>query len=85
LCLVSILGAWLKRMTIVMWSVDLKDFRLEHADEISAQLASNPISNGDIILYHGHSPAALAALPKVIESALDQGRQAVTVSEMQGL
>jgi peptidoglycan/xylan/chitin deacetylase (PgdA/CDA1 family) len=82
LCLPSILGAWLKRMTVVMCSRDLKDFRAEHPDEIRTQLAADPISNGDIILYHGHNPAALGALPKVIECALGQGRRAVTVSEM---
>jgi sugar transferase (PEP-CTERM/EpsH1 system associated) len=82
LCLTSILGAWLRRMTVVMCSRDLKDFRAEDPDEINTQLAADPISNGDIILYHGHNPAALNALPKVIECALGQGRRAVTVSEM---
>jgi glycosyltransferase involved in cell wall biosynthesis/peptidoglycan/xylan/chitin deacetylase (PgdA/CDA1 family) len=82
LCLASILGAWLKRMTIVMWSIDLKDFRANDQNEVIAALTVRPMGPGDIVLYHGDNMAALAALPTVIESALQRGRKIVPVSRM---
>jgi peptidoglycan/xylan/chitin deacetylase (PgdA/CDA1 family) len=82
LCLVTLIGAWIRRMTIVMWSVDLKDYRANQTDEIAERLTETPIEPGDIVLYHGHNPAALAALPQVLEAALTGGRRAVSVSVM---
>jgi glycosyltransferase involved in cell wall biosynthesis/peptidoglycan/xylan/chitin deacetylase (PgdA/CDA1 family) len=82
LCFSSLLGAWLKRMTIAMWSVDLKDCLANRAEEIAAAVAARPIRHGDIVLYHGDSPAALAALPAVLEAALRDGYKAVPVSQM---
>jgi glycosyltransferase involved in cell wall biosynthesis len=82
LCLSSLLGAWLKCMTIAMWSVDLKDCLANRAEEIAAAVATRPIRPGDIVLYHGDSPAALAALPAVLEAALRNGYKAVPVSQM---
>jgi len=82
LCLASLLGAWLKGMTIAMWSVDLKDCVATCAEDIVAAVATRPIRHGDIVLYHGDSPAALVALPAVLEAALRDGYKAVTVSQM---
>jgi hypothetical protein len=65
-----------------MWSVDLKDCLAARAEEIVAAVATRPICPGDIVLYHGDSPAALAALPAVLEAALRDGYKAVLVSQM---
>jgi glycosyltransferase involved in cell wall biosynthesis/peptidoglycan/xylan/chitin deacetylase (PgdA/CDA1 family) len=78
--LATLAAPWLKKMTVVMWSVDLKDFRAETALEIRAALSGRTIRSGEIILYHGRSAASLEALPYVIEAALDGGRKAVPVS-----
>jgi peptidoglycan/xylan/chitin deacetylase (PgdA/CDA1 family) len=82
LCLSSLLGAWLEGMTIAMWSVDLKDCLAIRTEEIEAAVATLSIRHGDIILYHGDNPAALAALPAVLEAALRDGYKAVPVSQM---
>jgi peptidoglycan/xylan/chitin deacetylase (PgdA/CDA1 family) len=64
-----------------MWNVDLKDYRAS-TGEVERQLALTSISSGDIILYHGINEAALTALPRVIEAAQGNGREAVTISEL---
>ena len=81
LSLRSLLPAWASGQQVVMWNVDLKDYRAS-AGDVEAQLNQISLSPGDIILYHGISEPALRALPRVIEAALGKGREAVTVSEL---
>jgi nucleoside-diphosphate-sugar epimerase/peptidoglycan/xylan/chitin deacetylase (PgdA/CDA1 family) len=80
LSLRSLIPAWAAGQHVVMWNVDLKDYRASTGD-VEAQLDRTSFSSGDIILYHGTSEAALKALPCVIKAALDKGREAVTISE----
>ena len=84
LSLGSLAAAWRKGMTVVMWSVDLKDFRAKAPGEIATALRLNPIRSGDIVLYHGTNGAALEALPLVLEQALNGSRKAVCVSQVGG-
>ncbi|HEX8984156.1 MAG TPA: glycosyltransferase [Bryobacteraceae bacterium] len=85
LSLGSLAAAWRKGMTVVMWSVDLKDFRAQSSGEIAESLRQNPIQPGDIVLYHGISGPALEALPLVLAQALTGRCQAVPVSQVGGL
>jgi hypothetical protein len=64
-----------------MWNVDLKDYRAA-AGEVESQLDRTSFSSGDIILYHGTSEPALKALPHVIEAALGNDREAVTITDL---
>ncbi len=77
----SLIPAWADGQRVVMWSVDLKDYRAQ-AGEVEGKLAVTSLSSGDIILYHGVSTASFKALPCVIEAALDKGRKAVTISDI---
>jgi nucleoside-diphosphate-sugar epimerase/peptidoglycan/xylan/chitin deacetylase (PgdA/CDA1 family) len=81
LSLRSLIPAWAAGLQVVMWNVDLKDYRAA-AGEVEAQLARTNFSSGDIILYHGTSEPALKALPSVIETARGKNRKAVTISEL---
>lgn len=81
LSLRSLLPAWAAGQHVVMWNVDLKDYRAS-TGEVEAQVKRAPFTSGDIILYHGVNKAALKALPRVINSALEKGREAVTISEI---
>jgi nucleoside-diphosphate-sugar epimerase/peptidoglycan/xylan/chitin deacetylase (PgdA/CDA1 family) len=81
LSLRSLIPAWAAGQQVVMWNVDLKDYRAS-AGEVEAQLDRTSISSGDIVLYHGINEAALTALPIVIKELLDKGREAVTVSHL---
>ena len=81
LSLRSLIPAWAAGQSVVMWNVDLKDYRAS-AGDVEAQLDRTSFSSGDIILYHGTNEAALNALPRVIEAALNKGREAVTISQI---
>jgi hypothetical protein len=82
LCRTSILTAWLRKLTLVMWTVDLKDFEATDVQSIQDRLAARPLRAGDIVLYHGHNPVALEALPHVIAAAADAGLTPVPVSQV---
>jgi nucleoside-diphosphate-sugar epimerase/peptidoglycan/xylan/chitin deacetylase (PgdA/CDA1 family) len=81
LSLRSLIPAWLAGQRVVMWNVDLKDYRAASGD-VEAQLERTNFTSGDIILYHGINEPALKALPRVIEAALGRLRKAVTISEL---
>ena len=80
LSLRSLIPAWAVGQHVVMWNVDLKDFRASEG-EVEARVDRTSFSSGDIILYHGINEAALKALPHVIKAALGKRREAVTISE----
>jgi nucleoside-diphosphate-sugar epimerase/peptidoglycan/xylan/chitin deacetylase (PgdA/CDA1 family) len=81
LSLRSLIPAWAAGQQVVMWNVDLKDYRASVGD-VEAQLDRTSFSSGDIVLYHGINEAALTALPCVIKAVLDHGREAVTISQL---
>jgi peptidoglycan/xylan/chitin deacetylase (PgdA/CDA1 family) len=81
LSLRSLIPAWAAGQQVVMWNVDLKDYRASSGD-VEAQLDRTSFACGDIILYHGINAPALKALPRVIEAALGKNREAVTISEL---
>jgi glycosyltransferase involved in cell wall biosynthesis/peptidoglycan/xylan/chitin deacetylase (PgdA/CDA1 family) len=78
----SLLAGRRRGLTLVMWNVDLKDFRATAPDDILARLRSRPLTAGDIVLYHGHNEAALAALPGLIAAAAAAGLATVPVSQL---
>jgi glycosyltransferase involved in cell wall biosynthesis len=82
LCLQTLIGAWLRSLTTVMWTADFKDFSATSADEIKTALEARPLSAGDIVLYHGHTPAALEALPHILDFTIRHGYRPVPVSEL---
>jgi nucleoside-diphosphate-sugar epimerase/peptidoglycan/xylan/chitin deacetylase (PgdA/CDA1 family) len=81
LSLRSLIPAWAAGQQVVMWNVDLKDYRAASGD-VEAQLDRTCFTSGDIILYHGINEPALKALPRVIEAARENGRKAVTISQL---
>ena len=81
LSLRSLLPAWAAGQQVVMWNVDLKDYRAA-TGEVETQLSQTVFTSGDIILYHGTSEPSLKALPAVIETARGKNRKAVTISEL---
>lgn len=82
LCLGSILGAWVARLTCVMWNVDLKDFQAESPGEILAALQCQSLQSGDVLLYHGTNPSAIKALPDILDVLVRQDMHPVHISKM---
>jgi peptidoglycan/xylan/chitin deacetylase (PgdA/CDA1 family) len=81
LSLKTLLSAWSMGLTVVLWSVDLRDYAGVSSDEMLQNLDIANISDGDIILYHATNHAAVAALPAVLERAIDGCRRGVAVSQ----
>jgi peptidoglycan/xylan/chitin deacetylase (PgdA/CDA1 family) len=81
LSLRSLIPAWSAGQQVVMWNVDLKDYRAS-TGEVEAQLDRTSFESGDIILYHGINEPALKALPRVVEAARGKNREAVTISNL---
>jgi nucleoside-diphosphate-sugar epimerase/peptidoglycan/xylan/chitin deacetylase (PgdA/CDA1 family) len=81
LSLRSLIPAWAVGQQVVMWNVDLRDYRAA-AGEVEARVDRTKFGSGDIILYHGINEPALKALPRVIDAALGKNREAVTISEL---
>ncbi len=78
----SLMLAWSMGLTVVMASVDLKDYAATSASDVVRNLATTNIGDGDIVLYHAINDAAVAALPTVLEAATRGGRRGVTVSQL---
>jgi peptidoglycan-N-acetylglucosamine deacetylase len=82
LCFQSILPAWLSSQNVVLWTVDLKDYRAIDKSDVLSRLSNISIRPGDIVLYHGNNQAAIAALPDVLKAICANGLTAVTVSQL---
>jgi glycosyltransferase involved in cell wall biosynthesis len=82
LCVGSILGSWVTRLTCVMWSVDLKDFQAERPGEILAALQCQSLQSGDVLLYHATNPSAVKALPDILDVIVRQKLHPVHISTM---
>jgi sugar transferase (PEP-CTERM/EpsH1 system associated) len=81
-CLASVVSAWRRGLTLVFWSIDLKDFRAADPAEVLASLARCRLASGDVVLYHGNSEAAIEALPAVLSAVRAAGLSCVPVSRL---
>jgi peptidoglycan-N-acetylglucosamine deacetylase len=64
---------WLARQTIVLWSVDPKDYARHDAAEVRDWFSTRPLRAGDIVLFHDTIPHAKAVLPALIDDARARG------------
>jgi peptidoglycan-N-acetylglucosamine deacetylase len=80
LAIQTLVPPWLEGQSVVLWSIDLKDFNAQSTEEIAQRLSATPIGNGDIVLYHAVKEAALRAVPYVIDAAKASGLGGETVS-----
>jgi peptidoglycan/xylan/chitin deacetylase (PgdA/CDA1 family) len=76
----KMLRLWAAGQSIVLWSVDPKDYVRQSADEVAEYVRSNPLQGGDIVLMHDNLPHAAAVLPALIESALKDSLRFTSVS-----
>ena len=82
MCAASTVVPWMQGHTVVLWNVDFKDFLAETPADVTDRLEQRRLDSGDIILFHGHNPAALEALPFVLRSAQRAGLAFVPASRM---
>lgn len=55
-------GLWKAHHTVVLWSVDPRDYRMRDTTEVERFSARYEPQQGDIILLHDHHPAAVELL-----------------------
>jgi peptidoglycan/xylan/chitin deacetylase (PgdA/CDA1 family) len=72
---------WWCGKTVVLWSVDPKDYACRSAVQVAGWFEEHPLAAGDVVLLHDKWPYAAAVLPQVIDRARRQGLQFATLSE----
>ncbi len=68
-------------MTIVMWSLDTKDWENTNTDLIVKNIMEN-VKDGDIILMHDIFPSSVSSALKVIDELRKKGYEFVTVEDL---
>ncbi len=66
----------------VMWSLNSMDYKLRDGRGVAAQISSQPVSGGEIILLHEGQEWTLSALPLIVESLRQRGFTLSTVGDM---
>ena len=54
----ELIRLWRAGQSVVLWSVDPKDFACKTADEVREKLHRRPLRPGDIVLFHDNHPYA---------------------------
>jgi peptidoglycan/xylan/chitin deacetylase (PgdA/CDA1 family) len=81
----KLLGLWRRGYTIVLWSVDPKDYACRSADDLRDSLRRQRLRGGDIVLLHDWAPCTAEVLPELIERSRGQGLDFALVSEWSGM
>ncbi|MDD2709563.1 MAG: polysaccharide deacetylase family protein [Verrucomicrobiae bacterium] len=68
-------------LDVVLWSVDPRDWR-QHDEEKLFNSITNQVRSGSIVLCHDIHLSTVKALPRILDSLLQQGYQFSTVSEV---
>lgn len=70
-----------RRMPILSWSVDPKDWAVKDAAAVERMVLKN-VKDGDIILLHDMSSSSVQAALDIIDALTKQGYEFLTVSEL---
>ena len=70
-----------KGLSMLLWSVDPKDWAIHDAATVSQNVIGN-VKDGDIILLHDMSDSSVDAAFQIIDALHAQGYQFVTASEL---
>lgn len=73
-----------RKLAILGWSVDPKDWATTDADSIQSSVVKN-VADGDVILLHDMSDSSVTAALRIIDQLSQQGYHFVTVSQLAAL
>lgn len=73
LTLTSLVNIRRRGYQTILWNRDSRDSQDIPAHQIKAQIASLPVNQGDILLFHDDYAATPQALPEIIDRLLDMG------------
>lgn len=69
----KVLALWRAQRTIVLWSIDPRDYRQRAAADLAAALRTQPLRPGDVLLLHDAQPHTAAVLPDLAAMLRDSG------------
>jgi len=69
-------------MSVIIWSVDTRDWESKNADAIMDHIVSQGDLDGKVILMHGIYESSAEATQRLVPYLLEEGYQIVTVSEL---
>jgi peptidoglycan-N-acetylglucosamine deacetylase len=72
---------WKAGQTVVLWSVDPKDFACASAREVSDWFGARTLRGGDVILLHDRVPHAIEIIPHLVDVARASDLTFSTVSD----
>ncbi len=71
-----------RKIRVVFWSVDPKDFEVNDADIIRQRLLEEHYNGGEIILLHDTVRATIDMIDSFIDALLEKGFQFVTIPQL---
>jgi peptidoglycan/xylan/chitin deacetylase (PgdA/CDA1 family) len=72
---------WKAGQTVVLWSVDPKDFARTDHREIRDWFERRPLHAGDVVLMHDNHPHAAAVVPQLVRAGRARGLSFTTLEE----
>jgi peptidoglycan/xylan/chitin deacetylase (PgdA/CDA1 family) len=77
-------GLWNRGLTVALWNVDPRDYRLTNEDDAAAWTIQYEPRDGDVVLMHDNHPWAVGMIETMISRGLFDRFQAVTISALAG-
>jgi peptidoglycan/xylan/chitin deacetylase (PgdA/CDA1 family) len=76
----GLLRLWRRGRTVVLWSVDPKDYACSSADDLRSWFSANRLRPGDVVLLHDVHPWAPLVLAELIEAVQERGDRFARIS-----
>ena len=73
---------WKMGFTIVMWSIDTRDFESKSAADVIERVERAGMRSGDLLLLHDESDVTIEAVRTICDNAIANGLEFVRASEM---
>jgi len=73
---------WKLGFTIVMWSIDTRDFESKSAADVIERVEKAGLRGGDLLLLHDESDVTIDAVRTICDKAIANGLKFVKASEM---
>ena len=73
---------WRLKQSIVMWSIDTRDFESTSAEEVTKRITKVGLRGGDILLMHDDAKVSYEVVLWLGKQAVKQGMKFVSVSEL---
>jgi peptidoglycan-N-acetylglucosamine deacetylase len=77
----KLLSLWGAKQTVVLWTVDPKDYCCKSAENLRSWFHARSLRGGDVVLMHDNVPHAVEIIPDVVQQARASGLTFSTVAD----